>query len=439
MRCRIKVCFSVVFLFVVFGDGSRAFAQVGVNPQDIPSGFDFPANEQTLLEIRDTENVTKMREHAWNVWAGLTQPATGGEAIWETWYSGKETFDPASTLQGAADRVVQRNFQTPRQSDATTGASPQAAGASLLSFTLFSKATRTHIRGNGLNTKASLTSANNAFTNATPIEDRKVMDFPREAISLKIVWWPVMGDKLTAAPVWDFKPENPPEDGNDFDTWERFVAIDAQRTVIPSDETADVVFRGVSKPDSHVVPLSSFYHFKIETPEQLQALTDSRRTREAVRMSFGATRSPKLGDYLVMVCFHYTTKEIPDWVWTTLWWHDKPNDGPYAMDRLSSVTGVWRNYLMDTNLSMDTPREFDGTPNVNYNPWLEARFKGSPTDPSANGLTSNCMTCHQRAVWPPVGFTPITRGAAQANDPIFTNSMKTDFLWSIIFESFPQP
>ena len=120
-------------------------------------------------------------------------------------------------------------------------------------------------------------------------------------------------------------------------------------------------------------------------------------------------------------------RTIPDWVWATFWWHDSPNDGTYAKDRPDAVSGVWRNYLMDVTFSSDVPKESDGTPNVCFNPWLEARFAG--------GLTSNCMSCHQRAVWTPVSFLPVTRGSLPPNHQFFLGKTKLDFLWSIAFSS----
>jgi hypothetical protein len=132
-----------------------------------------------------------------------------------------------------------------------------------------------------------------------------------------------------------------------------------------------------------------------------------------------------------LVALHYTTKEIPDWVWATFWWHDKPNDGPFAAHRPDQVGGVWRNYLMDTAYSMDTPREADGKPHAVYNPWLEARFR--------NGTVSNCMTCHRRAIYSGLpkdaAFLPVTRGTPPAGDARFTDATKLDFLWSVMFES----
>jgi hypothetical protein len=84
---------------------------------------------------------------------------------------------------------------------------------------------------------------------------------------------------------------------------------------------------------------------------------------------------------------------------------------------------------MDVAFSMDTPREYDSTPNAVYNPWLEARFP--------NGMSSNCMTCHQRAVWPEGPFLPVTRGSLPPNAPFFQNKMKLDFFWSVAIESKP--
>jgi hypothetical protein len=62
-------------------------------------------------------------------------------------------------------------------------------------------------------------------------------------------------------------------------------------------------------------------------------------------------------------------------------------------------------------------------PNACMNPWLEARFNG--------GMTSNCMSCHQRSTWPQVSFLPVTRGGLSPDDPFFAGKTKLDFLWSI--------
>lgn len=395
--------------------------------QGIPPGFDFPADEATLLRFRDTENVTEMRKHAWKVFAGLTQPTAGGEAVWETWFSGSETFRPGPAPQADAPRQLVRRFQRPRKLEPRPGApAPQSIGASLLSLTLFNREARTHIRANNLHKRPALTQLNNSFPAGTPVEQRKIKDFPREAMSIKAIWWLVKKNGLTAMPIWDFEPTRLNREGNGVRTWKRAVAVDPSRTQIPAGETANVSLNDVAKPNSRVVPLANLYHFQIsqaELPSVVQALG----------------QDAEVGDYAALVALHYTTKEIPDWVWATFWWHDRPDDGPYATDRASEVAGVWRNYLMDVAFSMDTPREFDGTPNSIYNPWLEAGF--------LNGMSSNCMTCHQRAVWPlpPAPpperrpWLPVTLGSMQPNNPFFNNATKLDFFWSVALESTNTP
>jgi hypothetical protein len=90
---------------------------------------------------------------------------------------------------------------------------------------------------------------------------------------------------------------------------------------------------------------------------------------------------------------------------------------------------------MDAAYDMKKPVESDGTPNAVFNPWLEARF--------INGVNSNCMSCHQRALWPvppaPLPerrpWLPVTRGPADPADPLFRTRTKLDFLWSLALET----
>jgi hypothetical protein len=62
-----------------------------------------------------------------------------------------------------------------------------------------------------------------------------------------------------------------------------------------------------------------------------------------------------------------------------------------------------------------------------FNPWLEARFP--------DGLHSNCVTCHQRAVVGATDYLPVTRGRLRDDDPYFRGHPPTDFVWSIAFEA----
>ena len=230
-------------------------------------------------------------------------------------------------------------------------------------------------------------------------------------MSLKLIWKRVTKTGLTQLPVWDEKPRVPVAPEQPEKSWERVVLIDPTRSTIPVDERKDALVNGKLLKDAVVVPLSSFYRFQLGAQQAA---------------SLGAAE----GDWMVLVAMHYTTKEIPNWVWATFWWHDKPEVGQYAADKPGSAVlkNVWRNYLMDVSYDMDSPKESDGTPNAVFNPYLEAGF--------ANGVNSNCMTCHQRAVWTKKGasFRPITRGAAKPTDAHFKDATMVDFLWSLLLE-----
>jgi hypothetical protein len=414
---------------IVYGQLVQSANGQGSDPYlGVPLGFDFPADNATLEKYRATQNVAEMRKHAWMVWAGINQAAPSGGPLWETWFSADDAFRLGPPP--AAARTLSRRFVPPRQFQGE-GAQPQAAGQSLLSFVLFNKETYGHIRGNQLYSQTKLAGLNDAFPAGTAISARKLPDFPRESMSLKLVWWPVKQQGLTAMPVWDFTPSQTGLQGNPPPTWSRTVAVDPSRTTIPADETQQldvrIVRNGMSVLENrkcHVVPLQKFYFVKLSTPQ------------EASSASAATGQDLAVGDFAVLVCVHMTTKEIDDWVWATFWWHDRPNDGPYAADRTDKVPEFARNYLMNVAYDTNTPREHDGTPHACFNPWLEARFTGTSSVP-AGGMASNCMTCHQRATFPIRPFLPITRGGLQPEDPYFKDVMKLDFLWSVGLESQP--
>ncbi len=400
----------------------------------IPVGFDFPAKEAELLTAVTAGDVVRLRKHAWQVFAGLTQPAhpgaADGVAVWETWYSKDETFGPAAA-RGV--RTIQRQLEVPAQSllqsatamPRTIGKSQvavtrqpqsapnaaQSAGQAHLSFTLFNEELRATTRASGLQFSTTLKRMNDTWPGRMPVSQRRITGYQPTAMSLKSAWVLVRKSGKTALPVWDGQARMALAPAQPRETWSRQVAIDPERDVIPMGETTDLP----GFPGSRVVPLTAFHHFTLDA-------------MVATRVS-GAVP----GDYMAMVGMHYTTREIPDWVWATLWWHDQPDSGPYAENRPAgdTLTGVWRNYLMDVAYDMEDPKESDGTPNAVFNPYLEARF--------ANGVNSNCMTCHQRAVWheatPRPSFLPVTRGAAPESDPLFVNGTQADFLWSLLLEA----
>jgi len=343
----------------------------------------FPAPQAQQLALRDRQDAPAMRQHAWALLERVTRPDRTGLPAWESWSPLARTF-------GHETGNV-RPFRLVEEPEVPGVALLQASGEPLLSLVLFNPAADRHIRENGLFRRATLDSINARFDPGTPLAQRQIPPFPRDAMAMKTVWAVVREAGITPISVWDGgdagEGENPPA------RWPRTVAVDP------------------SLPGS----LDRFYHVRI-APQDIASVR-------------AIDPDARPGDYLILLGLHLTTKEIPDWVWTTYWWHDRPDEGPYAADRPAALAGPWRNYLMDVAYSMETPREADGTPNIAFNPYFEV-FPA--------GTRSNCMACHQGAVWTASGappFLPVTRGARVANDPRFAGATRLDFMWSIATEA----
>src|ERR1700751_3047079 len=63
---------------ILLYSSSSAAQQPPAGYFDIPPGFDFPADKQTLEHDRAAADVHAQRLHAWNVFAGMTQPTPDG-------------------------------------------------------------------------------------------------------------------------------------------------------------------------------------------------------------------------------------------------------------------------------------------------------------------------------------------------------------------------
>jgi hypothetical protein len=307
-----------------------------------------------------------MRAHGWDVWRDL-------QGRWQR-------FERADAVFGQRDRIFrgQRPF---RHGDVI-----EAETEPVMVTVAFDPTAAAHIRDHHLASSRHL----RALT--------QVPAFPRSALVIKALWFPVHHDRPVSVPIWDGAPAHDDAAGNPARTWPRQVTIDPR----PGGRGG--------------VPLRAFLFRTLRDDDELAA---ARRV----------AHDPELaaGDSLVVLAMHVTTKEIPDWVWATYWWHDRPDDGPFADGRPAAIAGAAGNYLMDVSLSADEPRAADGSPHVCMNPWLEARFPG--------GLHSNCLTCHQRAAFGAADYLPVTRATLAPDDPYFTGKTTTDFLWTLAFEA----
>jgi len=172
---------------------------------------------------------------------------------------------------------------------------------------------------------------------------------------------------------------------------------------------------------------------------------------------------------------HFSTKDIREWIWVSLWWSPNPNSD-FGQDRPASIAryngGVWANYKMCVTTSFV---EGDPAPWAAFEqgqPQLAAALKASHQALVAKGAASpdrqkttwcsnpdietddnngatNCIGCHQYAAsWDPdvnqaTHFSFTLDPSRQARYPQFSrsrrrNNFPSDFTWTFRHEGTPQ-
>jgi hypothetical protein len=385
-----------------------------------------------LERLRKSGDLRLQRGHVWELMARLTQQVGEREPLFETWYGESLVFSKTSFSGSPGIRGFLRESSTGAASS-QHGDAPQASDVPVVTYTLYNYAAYQHIRSHHLYLVSELDRLRiTAAEDPVVIGDLAVPPFPAEAIVLKTVWWPVARTGLTAMPVWDPEHNPPRRGGNDYTGWQRIVAIDPNPD---AQATSSVRMEFVSRAfaDVHRVDLKALYHVIVDQRMADHMMRDD-TTRRATWIALG--RSLEAGDYLALVGANMAAREISDWVWASFWWHDRPNEGPFAAGRPDQLKGEWRNYLLQVAFDADRPAAHDGGPHICFNPWLEGRF---PDGGHGAGAQSNCMACHRRASYPAVNFLPVTRGAPDlTQDPAYAaGRLRTSFLWSIAMHARP--
>lgn len=443
--------------------------------EDIARGPEYPAPSHELEGAVLRGDIARLRRHAWSLWEGVTALGSsthGGQRLptFETWYSIPEVFNPRGP-EGLGDRALTHPFRPPTQKVLAHGGHREGS-AGVMSFVKYDASAAAFIWDSSLHRRATLDAMRTKFdADRTPVVERSIAPFPNTAVALKLVFWLVKDPDskesdagLTGLPIWDATAPPPPDGGTPMHTtWRRAVAVDpGARYPIGSRQRVNIAATATSAPrfvDATVVRLDRFYSHRLTSNEEvLDARTFMTQTSlqdEQERFVTTAAQTPAIGDFIVLVAMHLTTKEMSDWTFQTFWWTDEPDAAPFGHDRPKSVPAPFASYAMCTAYSAVSPRgPGDGEP-VCFNPYLETDL--GPTKPYAvagrtfppnpmAGTRSNCMNCHRRAGYPAFDAKDPTSadfghvandGWHSPGDAYFAPLVKTDFLWSIPLKATP--
>ena len=152
----------------------RILAWLAVSACSAPTpGF---KSDPVRLAERDRQDLTAMRDHMWQTWAGIQKPPS-----WWTW-------ERSDAVLGKPDRVF-RSLQPFRD-----GVRVDREMLAVAFDVRFDRASAAHVRDHDLGRRD---------------RQRPFPEFPAGAVALKAVWFAIKQHGLTAMPVWDGEPSKP--------------------------------------------------------------------------------------------------------------------------------------------------------------------------------------------------------------------------------------
>lgn len=483
---KLKLCLILLSAFFIVSFNSLK-VNAGENSPDLPNtgipGFNFPEPELTLNNWLFENNVAvnlnaegvnidanidlnaEVNKHAWGIWTGLTMESgilKDGAPLRVF-----ETYDDMHTVKEKMAGKVKKTpkhysflklqkphqFQNKKAKYSEPSATPKTAAAkddAINVSVAYSPSASKHAVENKLFYASSL----NKFLSEGYEE---IPNFPISSISVKPVYKIIpaksLGTDLYTFPVWT-GPVEPPK-AYDESIWPACVHVDVNNNGKGNGEVDDGC---VSPTPQTTYNLKDFIHNKITNE-------DAKFFQEQLSLS-----NVVAGDYVILVAMHVGTREMKRWTWQTFWWSatpdypNKPSSNKIAAFRPSQLKGAARHYAMSAAYKMINPIQplingkNEGTSLYVFNPYLEAGFDpttfqifkpikvdaGEKPNLVTNeyGVQTNCMTCHNLAVYDPTpghytvgGNRSIPYSAdtyISLNDKEFHNKLKLDFAWSIL-------
>jgi len=335
--------------------------------------------------------IATLRRHAWSLFqAVIAQPSTCEAPVWRRWP------DKAETL--AADRArppqaVLRLAIPPEMTLAPNAAALKDATATPSTFEAvnFNPIAYRHVRERRLYDPA-------VAQRLVAAGVRDIPEFPAGSVVVKTFWRVVPAQGITPLGLWDWSnvhcdPHDcpaAPESG-----WARHVCVYQSSPPQPD-------------PACPLVDAGQFYSILVADPSEYRCM--------------GCELKLSPGDRLILIGMHIATKETPDWLWGTFWWRglDRTDGDAWNNDnaqRPATLSGFWKNYSMDTTLSLFNRSRAGGPNAAMFNPYIEGATAGTGV---------NCVSCHDQATAGGSAFIGLDISAASLE-----GKLRTDFLWSL--------
>jgi hypothetical protein len=439
------------------GSGAKSYADTVITPVELPSvvpGFKFPEDTATIYSwITPKYDSTKVYNHAWGLWAGLT--ASSGETyqgdsllVYQTWLGIGEIQTIIKNGVTDENSLKVKNRRTllslPNQVKDAQKFEKRLHLLKVKSDTIseawtsvsYDPAAAAHVVKNQLLKQSVLNKyvINNGI-GAIPA-------FPTNAITVKPVYF--VGhkrDKLMRIDVWHGLPPSPI--GFPPSAWHSYVYADPKNSQTPNKPLVPVTVQNPTKSQiaAATCNLSDFINFKLDTV-----------TAAYINQQQGPVQgvTAQTGDVAILVAMHVTTREIHNWTWQTFYWAPNPavpfapSSNLAATLRPAQLKGAAGHYAAVSAYTEVLPNQpiIGGTnkgvtPVIGFNPYLEALFdSGDFSTPNQlnpkyqYGIQTNCMSCHALAtVSQSVGYS--TDQYISMNDTIYKNTVQLDFAWSI--------
>lgn len=414
--------------------------------QPFPSGYGYMENIPALQTATDNGDRASIREHAWNMWAGIMQPdANTGWPIWYSWQNTTAAFkaapsDPSSkpakpfvpkTMRHInAENTPNVNTQAPIYCLPEEVQTQYPNAISLDSHNQPTIADGQHFQNNGDIMIATESLSKEAFdsirndklylqsTLDEKYAQKKDVEVNQRSIVTKHMYWPVKANGLTAVPVWknQIKPSNPNYAG--YEIWNDLVAVDPSGKRVGKQASVEFLY-GVReykkdwyctaastekndgpaimpsvKQTATIYDINDFYFHKV-TQADWDSFNEQDKAIITAASYWANNQTFNVGDYLVTVAMHVNTKEIPSWTLQSVWWADNEEinnpTNPYGKNRpvLPHAQGPWQHYLLTDSYAV--PPNDKGQMDIAVNPYIEGVI---------HPIATSCRNCHIRAGWP---------------------------------------